>query len=221
VQATVPGFYAWSVTVAPAAFGRGAPVVSGVAAVSGLALLLSAPFIERRWPSVARVVSIWGLVATSLLVWVLAPSSWITPPRPDLVRSIAGMIGWALFALAEVAPALPRRERAKSELSRRLIRRGDSGRADAIVLGVAIFLALLLQGIGWQAEQPERAVLVRLVGLGAGVMVVGASGSIVIARHSARTSTRPPGRARRALLPLALFGLWAAAGAVYELAVRR
>jgi hypothetical protein len=220
-QATIPGFYAWVVTVAPAAYARGAPLVSRVAAMAGLALVFVAPLTERRSPSLARVLSIWGLVATSLLVWVLAPAGWTTPARSDIVRGVAGMIGWALFALAQVAPALPRREQAKGELSRRLVRRGDSGRVDTLMLGIAVLLAALLQGIGWQADPPERKILVRLVSLGAGVLIVGASGVIVAFRHAPRAPLAPTKRAKRALLPLALFGLWAAAGAVYELAARR
>src|SRR5580692_5377049 len=42
-QATVPGVYAWAVTVAPAAFVRGAPNVSRGAAVLGVFLLGLAP----------------------------------------------------------------------------------------------------------------------------------------------------------------------------------
>jgi hypothetical protein len=233
-QATVPGFYAWLVTVAPVAFGRGAPVLSRLAAIVGLALLFQAPFVERRWKAAARVMSIWGLVATSLLVWVLAPAGYgggtspalLSPgkgvawTRSDPVRTIAGVIGWALFALASISPALPRREVALDELSRRLQPRGDSGWVDAFVLGFAIVLAVLLQGVGWQAEEAERAVLVRLVSLGAGVMIVGASASIVVARHGVRRPLTPNRRVKRAVLPLVILGLWAAGGVIHALVGR-
>jgi hypothetical protein len=219
-QATVPGLYAWLVTVAPSAFGRGGQVGSKCAAALGVTLLLLAPLCERRWPSAGRVLSIWGLVATSLIVWILAASG-STPMRWDPLRSVAGMIGWALFALASVAPALPPRELAKDDRSRRLERRGDSGRVDALIVGVAIALAAGLQCIGWQAEEPERAVLVRLVSLGAGVLLVGASASVVVGRHAARMVLPPRKRAKRATLPLVLLGLWAAAGALYELVTER
>jgi hypothetical protein len=216
-QATVPGFYAWVVTVAPIAFGRGAQSVSKGAALIGLVLLLLAPVCERRWPSAGRVMSIWGLVTTSLLVWVLATSGSLVPMRWDPLRTVAGLIGWALFALASVAPALPPRELAKEGLSRRLERRGDSGRVDALIVGAAILLAASLQCVGWGAEEPERAVLVRLVSLGAGVMLVGASASIVVGRHAPRKKLAPAKRAKRALVPLVLLGLWVAAAALYEM----
>jgi hypothetical protein len=220
-QATVPGFYAWAVTVAPAAFGKGSPAVAEAAAAIGLALVFLAPICERRWASVGRVMSIWGLVTTSLLVWVLAPGHAEGSGHSDTLRSIAGMFGWALFALAHVAPALPGRERASDDLSRRLTPRGERGRSDAGILGVAIAIAVLLQCIGWQAEEAETRVLVRLVSLAAGVMVVGASASIVVSRHAPQRALSAPRRVKRAALPLVLLGLWVLAGAVYVLALRR
>jgi hypothetical protein len=50
---------------------------------------------------------------------------------------------------------------------------------------------------------------------------VGASASLVAARHSRRTWGTPARRVKRALLPLVLFGLLAVAGAVYTIAVGR
>jgi drug/metabolite transporter superfamily protein YnfA len=216
-QATVPGFYAWLVTVAPAAFGRGARPLSKAMALTGLALLLLAPLCERRWPSVGRIMSIWGLVITSLVVWLLATVGSTSPTRWDPLKNIAGLIGWSLFALASVAPALPPREVAKEDLSRKLQRRGDSGVVDALIVGAAILLAAVLQCVGWQAEEPERAVLVRLVALGAGVMLIGASALVVAGRHAARRALAPTKRAKRAIVPLVLFVLWVAAGALYEM----
>jgi len=106
-QAAIPGLYAWGVTVAPAAWSRGSPWSAQAAAVLGLLSLGAAPFVERWSPSMARVVSVWGLVTTSGLVWVLVPAS-LAPGRLDPLRGIAGMFGWGLFALATAAPALRR-----------------------------------------------------------------------------------------------------------------
>jgi hypothetical protein len=221
-QATVPGAYAWAVTVAPAAFARASPFVSRAAAVCGLCMLALAPVIERRKPALARIVSVWGLVATSLFVWVLAPASFLMPTHADAVREIAGMIGWALFALASSAPALPRHLRgAPSPSVGRLRRRGDSGRVDALILGIGIALAALLQSVGWQTDGPERALLVRLVALCAGVMIVGTASSLVAARHLTRKPDSTDRRVKRAIVPLVLFGLLAVSGAVYTLALAR
>jgi hypothetical protein len=223
-QAIVPGLYAWTVTVAPPAFARGALGVCKGAAILGVALLLLAPALESKRPASGRIVSIWGLVGTSLLVWVLAPAAWMTPPHPDPVRNIAGMFGWALFAVASIAPALTRGARdgdaknGPAQPSRPLARRGDSGHIDAAILILGIGLAALLQLVGWQAAEPERAILTRLVGLSAGVMIVSASGAIVVFRHTTHWTLRPTQRAKRAVVPLVLFGLWIAAGTVYALA---
>lgn len=45
-QAAIPGLYAWSITVAPAAWSRGAPLVAKAAAILGLVALATAPFVE-------------------------------------------------------------------------------------------------------------------------------------------------------------------------------
>ncbi len=45
-QAAIPGLYAWAITVAPAAWSRGAPVVAKIAAIIGVVALVTAPFVE-------------------------------------------------------------------------------------------------------------------------------------------------------------------------------
>lgn len=45
-QAAIPGLYAWAITVAPAAWSRGAPFLAKVAAVVGVLALVTAPFVE-------------------------------------------------------------------------------------------------------------------------------------------------------------------------------
>ena len=54
-QAAIPGLYAWSITVAPAAWSRGAPTVAKVAAIAGVIALTTAPLVEgagfRRPPA--------------------------------------------------------------------------------------------------------------------------------------------------------------------------
>jgi hypothetical protein len=223
-QAMVPCVYAWAVSVAPAAFVRGAPTASKGAAVLGVLLVGLAPLLEARAPSVARIVSIWGLVTTSLVVWVLAPGAWTKPASPDPLRGVLGMLGWGLFALATASPALPRPRSAGGaglSLSRHLKPRADSGNVDAVILAAGLLLAALPQAVGWRADVPERAVLVRLAGLSASVLIVGAASSLVVLRHTPHRTLSAGRRAKRAALPLALFGLWVAAGAVYALTLGR
>ena len=45
-QAAIPGLYAWAITVAPAAWSRGAPLLAKVAAVVGVLALVTAPLVE-------------------------------------------------------------------------------------------------------------------------------------------------------------------------------
>ena len=45
-QAAIPGLYAWAITVAPAAWYRGAPLLAKIAAIIGVIALTTAPLIE-------------------------------------------------------------------------------------------------------------------------------------------------------------------------------
>ena len=45
-QAAIPGLYAWAITVAPAAWSRGAPLLAKAAAIVGVLALVTAPFVE-------------------------------------------------------------------------------------------------------------------------------------------------------------------------------
>jgi hypothetical protein len=45
-QAAIPGLYAWAITVAPAAWTRGSPLLAKVASVIGLVALTTAPLVE-------------------------------------------------------------------------------------------------------------------------------------------------------------------------------
>lgn len=47
-QAAIPGIYAWAITVAPAAWARGAPFVAKLAALVGVLSLVTAPLMERK-----------------------------------------------------------------------------------------------------------------------------------------------------------------------------
>jgi hypothetical protein len=58
------------------------------------------------------------------------------------------------------------------------------------------------------------------VGLSAGLMIVGASGSVVVFRHAAYRPLPARQRAKRAVLPLVLLALWIVGGAVYALSRR-
>jgi len=222
-QAIVPGIYAWAVTVAPAVldlrwdrgsvavWAHGTSVVAKLAAVMAPFWLAAGPFAERRWDARGRVLSLWGFVLSCALAWSAAPTT-VGPLRVDALRGVAGMMGWALFALAAAAPALHR-----SQDDERIVqeaplvpRKGQSKRGDSAYLAGGALLAALLQGVGWHVAGAERALLVRFVALAGGLAVIAATTELALARHVRRV---PRSRARRlrsamaALVALALLGL--------------
>jgi hypothetical protein len=211
-QATIPGLYAWAVTVAPAAWGRGAPLIAKIVAILGVGCLAAAIVVERRTPRWARPTSVWGLVLTSLLVWLLVPAAML-PNHLDAPRGVAGMIGWALFAFASAAPALPRdAESARVVAGQPLRPRTPIPRGDAWFILGGTACALALQAIGWRVAVPERALLVRIVALAAGLAIVGAATQIAMARHGKRHRPSRKTRVRRSVVALTALGVLAVAG---------
>lgn len=239
-QAAIPGIYAWAITVAPAAWARGAPWPAKLAALVGVLALGTAPLVEgavlRRerppgsaepaatrlpfaWSGAtwARVWSVWGFVLSSAIVWALSPAA-LSSARLDGVRGALGLVGWGLFAFASAGPAL----RADSEASSRIVAgsplkpRSALPRGDGIYVGVGVVLALAMQLVGWGVAVPERAVLVRLVTVAAGIAVLGGMTSIALARHQPRVASTPRLRMRRATPWLVLLLVGAFAGLVLD-----
>ena len=212
-QASVPGLYAWAATVAPAAFGRGSSAYARLAAVVALVPLAVGIVMERRWGPSARYLSVWGLVAMSAIVWVLVPTA-LTPARMDVVRGLSGMVGWALFAFACAAPALGREASAKARVAPEapMRPRTQIQHGDAAYIGGGIVLALALQGVGWQVAVPERALLIRLIALAAGIGLIGTATSISLARHQRVPPAVLRLRIRRALPWMVAMAMLALAG---------
>lgn len=233
-QAAIPGAYAWSVTVAPAAWSFGAPVVAKVLAVVGVLALVSAPLLEggeltahwlpaslvaRRGPALARAWSVWGFVGSSVFVWLLVPTA-LSPLRLDELRGGLGMVGWALFAFASAGPVLRSdpAERARVVASTSLKPRSELPRGDGLYVTVGVLLALALQAIGWDVAVPERAVLVRLVTILCGMAVLGATTSIALARHATRTATSRRIAVRRSLPWLVLLAVFTVSATLLKMA---
>lgn len=202
-QACIPGLYAWAVTVAPAAWNRGAPVFAKVFAVLGLVALGAALVLEHRRPdgaARARAVAVWGLSLTSAFTWLLVPSAMSTL-RIDVTRGVAGMLGWAMFAFACAAPPVRSSEANEARVVEGppLRPRTRLARGDLAILSLGAFLACALQVVGWRSGPAERGVLVRLVALACGLAVLGAATSVALARHVRRIPPSRRERLRRAL----------------------
>ncbi len=208
-QAAIPGIYAWALTVAPAAWSRGAPMAAKIAALVGALALATAPFVEATriarvgslaGASAARLWSVWGFVLSSATVWALAPAA-LSSARLDGIRGALGMVGWALFAFASAGPSLkPDPEIEERVVSARSLKpRSELPRGDGLYIGAGVAMALAMQAIGWRVVEPERAILVRLVTVASGIAVASAMTSIALARHLPRTSAPRALRMRRAL----------------------
>jgi hypothetical protein len=216
-QATVPGVYAWGVTVAPAAWSRGAPVLAKIAAIAAVLALLGGVAGERAWGGRVRVVSLWGFVLASALAWSAAPAS-LGPLRIDAPRGIAGMLGWALFAFASAAPALQGpREEDRLVPGEELVARKGVARGDAIYIAGGALVAAVLQLMGWRAPTAERALLVRFVALATGLAILGAATQVALARHSVRLRQSRTRRLRRAMAVLVTLALLALTGVLFAL----
>ena len=218
-QATIPGFYAWGVTVAPAAWSHGAPLAAQCSAIVGIVALVVAVVCERRWPRMARPLSIWGLVLASAATWAFTANS-LAPTHLEPARGVAGAIGWGLFALASAAPALPPAEAGGRMVPGAPLRpRASLPPADiAYVIG-GIICAVALQAIGWRVLVPERAVLVRLTTIAMGLAVLNAAVALAVARHTRRHRSRLKSSLRRAGVLLTILVLLLVGGLALDVVV--
>jgi hypothetical protein len=214
-QAAVPGLYAWGLTVAPAAWGRGSSALAKVASIAAVLALGAGVAAGPRGGPGVRVASLWGFVLACALAWSAAPAA-LAPLRIDAPRGLAGMLGWALFAFASAAPALQgRREEGRLAIDSALAPRRSVVRGDATYVAIGVALALALQAIGWSAMTAERALLIRVVALAAGIAVIGAATDIALARHAARAPRSRARRLRGALVVLVVLAFLGMVGLVF------
>jgi hypothetical protein len=216
-HASIPGVYAWAVTVAPLLGARGdGAFIARVAAGASLAFLVAGAAFEPRLGPRMRFACLWAFLVGCAAAWGASPAS-LSPARFDAVREVAGMLGWGLFAFAAAAPPLRRSAVVSGESSgeasgaplpshRRL------ARGDGLYAGFGIALALSIQLVGLRAATSERALLVRFVALAAGLAAIGASQELALARHSVRVARRPSARFRSVFAPLTVLLILLLAG---------
>jgi hypothetical protein len=221
-QAAIAGTYAWAVTVAPILWDHGRPPIAMTAAGLALVALLAGAVGERATGSEGgrrlgrmRSASLWGFVLACGLAWLSSPAA-MRPMQLDAPRALAGMLGWGLFALASAGPALgDRQEPERLVDDEPLDARSRLAGGDVGYLAGGAVVALALQFAGWQVASPERALLVRLVALAAGLSVIGASAELALARHAMRSPRGWRSRLRSARVALALLGGLVLAGVLF------
>jgi hypothetical protein len=208
-HASIPGAYAWAVTVAPLLWARGDGAwIARLAAGLSLAFLLMGAGLEPRLGPRRRFAFLWAFFIACAVAWGASPGS-LAPSRFDAGREIAGMLGWGLFAFAAAAPPLRRGALVSGDASDdapepALPSYRRPARGDRLYAIFGIALALSIQLVGLHAAIPERALLVRFVALAAGLAAIGASQELALARHAVRVARGPSARFRAVFMPLAV-----------------
>lgn len=208
-QSALTGAYAWGVTVAPSAWSRGAPALARVAALMAL-LALGLGFASTRFGERVRRIGLWAFVLSCTAVWVAVPGS-LGVLRVDVLRGVAGMLGWALFGLTSAAPTRPITNGSATQ-ARELSPRQVLARGDELYLGVGALGALATQAIGWRVSSVERALLVRFVVVASGLAVLATSADLALARHKHRAPTPSSVRLRSATPHFVILSVLAIAG---------
>jgi hypothetical protein len=212
-NASIPGAYAWAVTVAPLAWARGSgSALARIAVVAAFSCLVFGAVLEPRFGHRARYTFLWGFFIACGVAWGSVPAL-LSPSHFDGPREVAGILGWGLFAFASAAPPLPPagasgalsvdpalRARRRSPWGERLY--GASG----------TLMALVMQLVGLQVVSPERSLLVRFVMLAAGLATIGASTELALARRAPRKRRSPRARLRSGFAPMVLLVILLLAG---------
>jgi len=180
---------AWSVTLAPSGFGRGAPAAALVLSLAALGAGLVGPLVARTRPRAGRHVGISLFVALAVATW-LAGAQAIHPLRLDSVRGAFGAIAWGVFALswsdrwgprAEVIPADPD---APLLLPRASL---PAGATLVTAFGVAVGLAYVI--LAFRVHEPDRALASQTVALACAVGMATAAGVVATARGKRRSAS--------------------------------
>jgi hypothetical protein len=98
--------------------------------------------------------------------------------------AIAGMLAWSLFAYASAAPARDLDASPRLLASSPLRPRGHVAAGNRAIVAAGIVAAAGLQRIGWSISVTERALLVRLAAILAGLATIGGATRLALARHT-------------------------------------
>ena len=202
---------AWSVTLAPAGFGRSAPALAALLAVAALLAGLVGPMIATQRPRAGRHLGISLFVALATATW-LASGQAITPQRLDPTRGAFGAIAWGVFALSWSDRWGPRADAvAPDPDAPLLLPRASLPLAATPITTFGVAAALLCLVLAFRVRDPDRALVSQALALACGVGLVTAAGVVATARGKRRSAagrrlTPPVVRALLLLVTVAIGG---------------
>lgn len=217
VQRVACAAFAWSVTIAPAAFSRAGGWLERAIAVLCLAVGIAGPILmptRKRW---GRQLGITLFLALATVVWLLT-SSALDPSRLDTVRAGIGAIAWGVYAFSWGEPWRFRIEAPQDDAGGVLRARTTlpAGAVAVAAIGVLASLGLLI--LGWSVRDPSRALLAQAASIGLAVAIVSVSAQVSIARAKGRRQLHVglPREALRAIVALLCVALLGAAALIWR-----
>ena len=198
-QVLVPGAYAWSITVAPAAVGSTCTWPGRAAALLAFVSLALGTFLVRTRPKLAYGLGIWAFLGLSTLTWMTNFAS-LRIDRLDPVRAAAGAVGWLLFALGWGTPwrtGSHPEDNPRAQLHPKLEPRRSANARTPLTVAIGAVGAAVCLVLAWSASEPDRALLMHGVALAAAVALVTTSAALAVVQGQKRTEL--PSRQRLAL----------------------
>ncbi|AGP35785.1 hypothetical protein [Sorangium cellulosum] len=207
-QALLAAVVAWMITVAPAGFGRGAPVSASVAATLAFLCGIAAPLLAASHRRAARHLGISAFLALVTLTWLLAAPS-LQPSRLDPVRAAIGGIAWGLFALSWRDRWEARRQPEPDPDVPLLQPRAHLPPLAAVIVAFGALVSLAILVLAWRVRDPDRALLAQAVAVACAVALITAASGVAVARGRRYTAgaRRLTHRAVRQLLVLIVFAV--------------
>lgn len=207
-QALLAAIVAWMITVAPAGFGRGAPVFASIAAALAFLCGVAAPLLAATHRRVARHLGISVFLALVTLTWLLASPS-LQPSRLDPVRAAIGALAWGIFALSWRDRWDVRRQPEPEPDAPLLQARAHLPPLATVIVAFGALVSLAILVLAWRVRDPDRALLAQAVAVACAVALITAASGVAVARGRRHTAgaRRLPHRAVRHLVVLIVFAV--------------
>lgn len=190
----VPGLYGWLATVLTPALTPGVGFLARALTALGLAMLVCAFVAAAPAPRWARRAGVYGFLACCFGAWAsLGPP--LRSDQLDGVRAALGALGFLLHALAWGATPKPVDSEASGHLvpGAPLLPRQKPRRWVTAAFGLFGVVALAPEAVAFSVERPGASLLAHAVGLGTGLLTLGAGTEVALRlgkplqRSSART----------------------------------